>query len=825
MERSPPLKTKMKKLLPFFLFLISLNVRAATWFVDSTATGSNNGTSWANAWTSLNSASAIAAGDTVFISGGPTGGTRTYNVSGNTFPIKPGTSPTVRTTYRIGQDALHNGTATINGTVSTGNYFVIDGNAGDGARHFNMPIPWMSFSTSNATYVKFSYINYGNSSDAIRLERPVHIEVDHCYLRKTVGNPDWATAIGGFEQDDATGFGNNAIHHNEFYIPRNGKGDGGGDDGWTSFGSGTDFYNNLVVGYFDPTWLPPQNQHQDGIQMSGNANWVRIYNNIFVDCSNSAIYTTTFNGPSSHWRIYNNIMAGQNQSITGSPMRGIDINEDGGHPDYQDYVVCNNILVNLGDASRQASFGIRLDGLTNYINCIATNNITIWAAGFDFKAGVTNSNNFGDFQWNTDVNNNFVNYVAFGGLANDLHLKSGSQFRNAGTNMTSYGITTDFDGNPRPATGAWDAGPYQFGAVAGPPTLSTATINSAGNKLILLFDKSVQAGSGGSAGWSLGVTPSASLGAVTGIGTNTLTYDITGRVINSGESVTLNYTQPGNGIEETTAGADLASISGRAVTNNSTAGLTATPVITLAAGPYFGTQSTTITDSDSASGAVIHYTVDGSTPTGSSPTYSAPISIATNQTIKAIATWSGHVNSGVASSAYEVISWTTAGTAFKTFSVPQQTGTFTWNVSATAPAAGSDVTFGLGPAAVSAFSQMAVLVEFNNNTINAFNGGSGLYTAGPAYTPGALYNFVASVNMTAHTWSVTVTPAAGGATSTIVSGVAFRSGHASDSQLSWVGMAASSGSLSLSAMSFPSGAASARYIGIRGVPAAGGATP
>jgi hypothetical protein len=120
---------------------------------------------------------------------------------------------------------------------------------------------------------------------------------------------------------------------------------------------------------------------------------------------------------------------------------------------------------------------------------------------------------------------------------------------------------------------------------------------------------------------------------------------------------------------------------------------------------------------------------------------------------------------------------------------------------------------------------MAVLVEFNNNTINAFNGGSGTYTAGPAYTPGAVYNFVATVNMTAHTWSVTVTPAAGGATTTIVSGVAFRSGHTADSQLSWVGMVASSGTLTLSNMAFPSGAASARYIGLRGVPAAGGAVP
>ncbi len=31
-----------------------------------------------------------------------------------------------------------------------------------------------------------------------------------------------------------------------------------------------------------------------------------------------------------------------------------------------------------------------------------------------------------------------------------------------GKNLTEYGITTDFDGNPRPATGNWTAGPYEW---------------------------------------------------------------------------------------------------------------------------------------------------------------------------------------------------------------------------------------------------------------------------------------------------------------------------------------------------------------------------
>lgn len=362
------------------------------------------------------------------------------------------------------------------------------------------------------------------------------------------------------------------------------------------------------------------------------------------------------------------------------------------------------------------------------------------------------------------------------------------------------------------------------GSTQGPPALNTATINAAGNQLTLVFSQTVQAGTGGNAGWALSPSGGAAgLSFLSGTGSNTLIYNITGRVINAGESVTLNYTQPDNGIEAVSSGADLASISNGPVSNNSTQGQTAIPIITLPAGPYFGTQTTTITSPDTASGAVIRYTINGSTPTASSPAYSSPISIAANQTIKAISIWSGHPNSAIASSDYEVVSWVSTGPIFKTFAVPQQTGTFTWNLSIAAPAAGGDAVVGIGSAPISDFTQMACIIQFLGNTINARNGGS--YTTGPAYNPGATYNFVATINMTSHTWTLTVTPAAGGATTTIVTGAAFRTEQNTVSQLSSIGIEATTGVTTTSAMSFPSGAASARYIGLRGVPASGGAVP
>jgi beta-glucanase (GH16 family) len=53
--------------------------------------------------------------------------------------------------------------------------------------------------------------------------------------------------------------------------------------------------------------------------------------------------------------------------------------------------------------------------------------------------------------------------------------------------------------------------------------------------------------------------------------------------------------------------------------------------------------------SSSTSGAAVHYTIDGSTPTASSPTYQTPMLISSNLTLNAIATASGYDSSSVAS--------------------------------------------------------------------------------------------------------------------------------------------------------------------------------
>lgn len=76
-----------------------------------------------------------------------------------------------------------------------------------------------------------------------------------------------------------------------------------------------------------------------------------------------------------------------------------------------------------------------------------------------------------------------------------------------------------------------------------------------------------------------------------------------------------------------------------------------TPTQTVAT-PVISISGTTATITCSTSGAAIHYTLDGTTPTASSATYSSAITLTQACTIKAIAVKSGMTNSSVASQSY-----------------------------------------------------------------------------------------------------------------------------------------------------------------------------
>lgn len=114
------------------------------------------------------------------------------------------------------------------------------------------------------------------------------------------------------------------------------------------------------------------------------------------------------------------------------------------------------------------------------------------------------------------------------------------------------------------------------------PTVTARSINAAGTQLTIATSQAVSVGAGGNGGLALTSSGAAVTATyASGAGTTALVYTLS-RTVLSSETLTLAYTQPGNGLEATSGGADVASFSGAAVTNNSTqtGGGAASPYIT-----------------------------------------------------------------------------------------------------------------------------------------------------------------------------------------------------------------------------------------------------
>ena len=137
----------------------------------------------------------------------------------------------------------------------------------------------------------------------------------------------------------------------------------------------------------------------------------------------------------------------------------------------------------------------------------------------------------------------------------------------------------------------------------------------------------------------------------------------------------------------------------------------ATPVFSPAAGTYTAAQSVKI--SDATPSAVIHYTVDGSTPTASSRVYSAAISVSSNVTVRAIAVASGLTNSAIGTAAYSILPGGIGINFGSGFSNAQSTMAF--NGSAAVNSSWLQLTNGTANQVGSAFYKTAVNVQTFTN--------------------------------------------------------------------------------------------------------------
>ena len=162
----------------------------------------------------------------------------------------------------------------------------------------------------------------------------------------------------------------------------------------------------------------------------------------------------------------------------------------------------------------------------------------------------------------------------------------------------------------------------------------------------------------------------------------------------------------------------------------------ATPVLSPGSQSFAGSLSVTITDS--TSGASLFYTTDGSTPTTASTKYTGAITVNTTQTIKAIASASGFLQSAVASATYTLQSQTLA----PTFSPGPGSFNTAQNVTLTSGTSGAKIyytTNGTTPTTSSTLYSGPVSVT-STTTINAIAAATGLSNS-PVST--ATYSIVA----------------------------------------------------------------------------------
>ena len=138
---------------------------------------------------------------------------------------------------------------------------------------------------------------------------------------------------------------------------------------------------------------------------------------------------------------------------------------------------------------------------------------------------------------------------------------------------------------------------------------------------------------------------------------------------------------------------------------------TPAPVFTPAPGNYPGSVNVSIADAQA--GAVIYYTVDGSTPTTASKVYSGTFNVAASTTLKAFATSAGIANSGVSTAGYAISPLSNLSVNLATFSG----ASMVFNGSAT-PGAQLMLTTGLPVQSGSAYYAVALPITGFNTSFN-----------------------------------------------------------------------------------------------------------
>lgn len=462
------------------LLLLCLPAFGAVKYVDPNATGAGNGTSWANAYTTLAAVSA-SAGDTIYVSGGSS--SQTYSTAGAWNP-PAGTEGGGPVTFTYSDESGHNGHINV---VRSGGAGIFMQPTGSGTFH---DLTWNFWDGTNyrCTISNFNQAFYVNGTTNFVRNKFIgnilngraevifagyYYEIAYNYF-DLPDNSDHAIALSG--PPPAVGWGTNKIHNNYFRLRRTNSGNGFGDDG-IQWGNSCDIYSNYFIGV---GLGYTGSQHQDGIQTDGR--YTRIYANTFQDLGNSCFYPDC-QGNAQDIYAFNNVFIRQDAALNGS-QRGIDDGSDGVNGiTLTSHRFWNNTFYGFTGIY---AIGMYNHGLTvTWVNCDAGNNVFVncsdslhhvpsvltyynkWGQGA--SNGTNNSGGSDSGVTVTFVNTNTL----------DFHLATNDVGAfEQGTNFISGVFSTDKDGISRPQFTNWDAGAYELTNTVTPPPPDTNVLRA-----------------------------------------------------------------------------------------------------------------------------------------------------------------------------------------------------------------------------------------------------------------------------------------------------------------------------------------------------------
>jgi len=415
-----------------------------SWYVDNTASGLNNGTSWTNAWETFADivwgGVGIVAGDTLYISGGPAG--QTY---GETLTISVSGSVGNIITITPGTDSGYNGTVTVDGGGARTwairdagyDYITINGFTVIGVVHATNG----AIEASNASYVTIKYNTITNDkSRGVQIYNCDHSIVEHNDIRSgDISNSYQTDGIYAKLGD------NNEIRYNYVLIGNNG--DSHNDPIQTDWEEDLKVYGNYschVVGRGGSA--------DQGMLIADPVGYNLIYNNVIrggIQTQWQALLLQDPDTAGGTFHAYNNIVIAQ------EPTFGYAFRVHNSVTNSQIYAK-NNICYSPAYYAMCIDNGASPTSRVDY-NQLWSGHATLVAYDGGGKTWA---------QWQAagyDANGQNVDPSSEWDTGNEYRPNIGATSIDNGTDMSAY-FTIDRDEVTRPINGVWDIGPYEYGA-------------------------------------------------------------------------------------------------------------------------------------------------------------------------------------------------------------------------------------------------------------------------------------------------------------------------------------------------------------------------